>query len=233
MLRTYFYNKVPANQSALYTKPANEGEEWDKAYELKPSADSVPVKAVGFQDLQKRSQTQVNHVAQSRVLLQQINEKYKNLSDKHNLDTSSRIISIKSRNETISKRILKLVSILAILKSKGYQLSPSEEKLIQTLKELLNRSNDPSGLGKSNELWARLSILKEKAISWNDQLDNSLGLSNVKNENSENSEELEQNEIKRDQILKISKILQQQQNGIKYLDELLKEDDEILQKILN
>lgn len=228
-LKTFFYNTVPENQSALYTKPANENEEWDKAYAKKPSNNSIPVRAVGFGDLQKRSQTQINHVAQARVILQQISEKNKMLSDKHDLDTASRIIAAKAKHSRISKRILRLVSTLAVLKSKGYQLSPNEEKLIQTFQELLNKSQDPSGLGKSNELWARLAVLKEKAKSLSDQLDNTLGIQNLDNNNVDDINDSEQ---KQSQILKIAQVLQQQQNGIKYLAEIIENDEKTVQNFL-
>lgn len=228
-LKTFFYNTVPENQSALYTKPANENEEWDKAYANKPSNNSIPVRAVGFGDLQKRSQTQINHVAQARVILQQISEKNKMLSDKHDLDTASRIIAAKARHSRISKRILRLVSTLAVLKSKGYQLSPNEEKLIQTFQELLEKSQDPSGLGKSNELWARLAVLKEKAKSLSDQLDNTLGIQKLDNNNVDDINDSEQ---KQEQILKIAQVLQQQQNGIKYLSEIIEGDEKTIQKFL-
>ncbi|KAH3667046.1 hypothetical protein WICMUC_005393 [Wickerhamomyces mucosus] len=227
LLKTFFYNTVPENQSALYTKPANENEEWDKAYEKRPTTSSIPVRAVGFEDLQKRSQTQINHVAQARVILQQISEKYKILSDKHELDTQSRITSAKAKNTRISRRILKLVSTLAVLKSKGYQLSPSEEKLLQVFQELLEKSQDPSGLGKSNELWARLSILKEKAKSLSEQLDSAFDMKS--DNNVDNHKDTAQSQK---QILKIAKVLQEQQNGIKFLSETLQEDEKIVDKTL-
>lgn len=232
-LKTYFYNTVPENQAALYTKPENETEEWDKAYANRPNSTSIPVKAVGFEDLQKRSQIQINHVAQARVILQQISEKNKILSDKHDLDTASRIVAAKARHARISKGLLKLASTLSVLKSKGYQLSPQEEKLIENFQELLTKSQDPSGLGKSNELWARLAVLKEKAKSLSEQLDNTLGLKSTESANDSNgSNNEESNDQTQEQIYKIAKILSQQQKGIKYLDEIVAEDEKIIEKHL-
>jgi nuclear pore complex protein Nup54 len=227
-LKTYFYNRVSENQTALYTKPGYEDDDWDKAYESRPSTDSIPVRAVGFEDLQKRSQTQVNHVAQARAILQQISEKYKMLSDKHELDTASRIVAAKARHTRVSRRILSLVSTLAVLKSKGYQLSPSEEKLIQNFQELLHKSQDPSGLGKTNELWARLAILKEKAKSLSEQMDNTLGI-----QSNEPSEDLNDAEKTQRQVLQIAKVLEEQQKGLKYLDDIVDEDKKTLEKLSN
>lgn len=222
-LKTYFYNKVAENQAALYTKPANEDDEWDKAFEARP-ADTVPVRAVGFGDLEKRSQTQVNHVAQARVVLQQISEKYKMLSDKHELDTASRIVAAKARHIRVSRRILRLVSTLAVLKSKGYQLSPSEETLIQGLQALLEKSQDPSGLGKTNELWARLAILKEKAKSLGEQVDTALGIK---------AEETEENgEQRQRQVLQIAQVLQEQQKGLKCLADVVGEDQKTVEALM-
>lgn len=225
-LKTYFYNKVSENQSALYAKPLNEDDDWIKAYEKRPSSEYIPVRAVGFEDLQKRSQTQVNHVAQARVILQQISEKYKMLSDKHELDTASRIVASKARHTRISRRVLRLVSTLAVLKSKGYQLSPVEEKLIQNFQGLLDKSQDPSGLGKTNELWARLAILKEKAKGLSEQMDNSLGIKRA-----EPSEELDDGEKTQRQVLQIAMVLQQQQTGLNYLSEVIQQDKAVLDKL--
>lgn len=226
VLKTYFYNKVPETQAALYSKPINEDEQWDKAFESRPSNNLIPVRAVGFEDLQKRSQTQVNHVAQARVVLQQISDKYKMLSDKHELDTASRIVAAKAKHTRISRRILKLVSTLAVLKSRGYQLSPSEEKLIQNFQELLDKSQDPSGLGKTNELWARLAILKEKAKSLSDQMDKSLGLNSH-----EQADDLTDIDSKQRQVLMIAQSLEEQQKGLKYLSEIIKEDQATLETL--
>lgn len=225
-LTTYFYNVVDPSVASSYVKPANETEAWDKANDNKPRPNTVPVRATGFEDLQRRSQAQVNHVGQARLVLQQINEQYSQISSKHSLDTSARITNARAKNLRIQRRVLKLVSAMAVLKSKGYQLSPSEESLIQSFQGLLSQSQDPSGLGKSDELWARLSILKDKAKLLSEQLDSAFGGASGENNINEDEESKEQ-------VLRIAKVLEQQFNGLQYLAEIVEEDKKFLSKKLS
>ena len=127
-------------------------------------------------------------------------------------------------------------------------------------KNLLKRSEDPAGLGKTNELWARLSVLKERAKTISDQLDNTLIIINENDKNRENKKSLDRDgdwnkrtttTTKRsaidvtsssnsdqfgkdsNDIDKIAHILSNQQRGISYLNSVIEKDNKIIDKIIN
>lgn len=238
-LRAFVYNKANGNDALVYNKPVNiSQEEWDEALDKKPSADVIPMEVLGFEGLNQRTQLQRENVAQARVILNQILEKSTQLQQKHELDTAARIVKAQSRNTQIGKRILGLGTRLAILKSRGLPLSVSEEKMWSQFQALLQRSNDPAGLGKTNELWARLAVLKERAKNISDQLDNTLVVASERSgkisENAVNGKtdsEVADDEVEK-RVEKIVETLSNQQRGICYLNEVLDKDHQALDKAL-
>ena len=241
-LRTFVYNKVNEQEALLYNKPANIlQEEWDQAIRNKPNNEVIPVELLGFDALNQRNILQIENVAQIRIILKQLLEKNNQLQQRHEIDIASRILKVNSKNVELETRLLKLGSQLALLKNRGLPLNVTEEKMWNQFKDLLNRSKDPSGLGKTNELWARLAVLKERARNISDQLDNTIvtidqngGSSsatsagvNPTNLNRQNSEDAA-NDMNID---KIAHILSSQQKGIKYLKEVLDKDQAVLEKV--
>lgn len=245
-LRTFVYNKVNEDLAMLYNKPATIlQEEWDNAIKEKPSNSVIPVELLGFEALNQRNQLQIENVAQIRIILKQLLEKNTQLQQRHELEIASRILKVESKNVEIERRILKLGSQLAILKNRGLPLNITEEKMWNQFKELLNRSQDPSGLGKTNELWARLAVLKERARNISDQLDNTLviisqtgGVNVPTNKNNKSNEAVhtlnrqDSEDIKNDiNIDKIAHILSNQQQGITYLKSVLDKDQSTVEKL--
>ncbi|QHS73427.1 FG-nucleoporin NUP57 [Saccharomyces paradoxus] len=232
-LRAFVYNKVNETEAILYTKPGQVlQEEWDQAMEKKPSPQTIPIQIYGFEGLNQRNQVQTENVAQARIILNHILEKSTQLQQKHELDTASRILKAQSRNVEIEKRILKLGTQLAILKNRGLPLGIAEEKMWSQFQTLLQRSEDPAGLGKTNELWARLAILKERAKNISSQLDSKLM---VFNDDAKNQDSMSQGtgEESNDRINKIVEILTNQQRGITYLNEVLEKDAVIVKEYKN
>ncbi|CAI4493541.1 CDG_1a_G0021160.mRNA.1.CDS.1 [Saccharomyces cerevisiae] len=232
-LRAFVYNKVNETEAILYTKPGQVlQEEWDQAMEKKPSPQTIPIQIYGFEGLNQRNQVQTENVAQARIILNHILEKSTQLQQKHELDTASRILKAQSRNVEIEKRILKLGTQLATLKNRGLPLGIAEEKMWSQFQTLLQRSEDPAGLGKTNELWARLAILKERAKNISSQLDSKLM---VFNDDTKNQDSMSKGtgEESNDRINKIVEILTNQQRGITYLNEVLEKDAAILKKYKN
>ncbi|SMN22330.1 similar to Saccharomyces cerevisiae YGR119C NUP57 Nucleoporin [Maudiozyma saulgeensis] len=243
-LRTFVYNKVNEQEALLYSKPANIlQEEWDQAVRNKPNNDVIPVELLGFEALNQRNLLQIENVAQIRIILKQLLEKNTQLQQRHEIEIASRILKVTSKNVEIESRLLKLGSQLALLKNRGLPLNVTEEKMWNQFKVLLNRSQDPSGLGKTNELWARLAVLKERARNISDQLDNTLvtinqngGSTTSTNDSSktgaaslnrQNGEE-PANDMNID---KIAHILASQQKGITYLQEVLDKDQAVVDKL--
>ncbi|PTN21672.1 FG-nucleoporin NUP57 [Saccharomyces cerevisiae] len=232
-LRAFVYNKVNETEAILYTKPGHVlQEEWDQAMEKKPSPQTIPIQIYGFEGLNQRNQVQTENVAQARIILNHILEKSTQLQQKHELDTASRILKAQSRNVEIEKRILKLGTQLATLKNRGLPLGIAEEKMWSQFQTLLQRSEDPAGLGKTNELWARLAILKERAKNISSQLDSKLM---VFNDDTKNQDRMSKGtgEESNDRINKIVEILTNQQRGITYLNEVLEKDAAIVKKYKN
>ena len=232
-LRAFVYNKVNETEAILYTKPGHVlQEEWDQAMEKKPSPQTIPIQIYGFEGLNQRNQVQTENVAQARIILNHILEKSTQLQQKHELDTASRILKAQSRNVEIEKRILKLGTQLATLKNRGLPLGIAEEKMWSQFQTLLQRSEDPAGLGKTNELWARLAILKERAKNISSQLDRKLM---VFNDDTKNQDSMSKGtgEESNDRINKIVEILTNQQRGITYLNEVLEKDAAIVKKYKN
>lgn len=263
-LRTFVYNKVNETEAMLYPKPANViQEEWDLAQERKPKEFNViPIQLNGFEELNQRNQLQIQNVAQIRIILKEMLDKNVKLKQQHELETAARILKVTSKNQEIERRILKLGSQLAILKNRGLPLSINEEKMWLQFKELLKKSDDPAGLGKTNELWARLAVLKERAKNISDQLDRTLVIIND-NGGSVNESSLDGNDVLKHndkdhisgssgntggsnqrstsssnelgtnpRIDKIAQIINNQQQGIQYLNKVLQKDHAIVDKLI-
>ncbi|ODQ79938.1 hypothetical protein BABINDRAFT_161603 [Babjeviella inositovora NRRL Y-12698] len=226
LLRTHFYNKVSENEALAYAqqRPQNETpESWEKAMQNRPDPKTtVPVRASGFEDVSKRVETQTQFVASSRMLLNQINEKQKQLAEKHELDTATRVAHAKQKHTQLARRILRLAAILAVIKSKGYPLSPEEEVLAKQFEELNKTLVNPTGLGRVNEIFARLAILKDRASNLSTQLDQKLGQDNDGAEAEKKNSE---------SINKILGVLSKQQVGLQYLNDVLEKDKETLAKL--
>lgn len=224
-LKTHFYNKVNDESiAASIQRPADDSpEEWEHAMSQKPAKyPSVPVKVKGFDDLLKRSSVQVDHIKHSRVILNKVNDNLNNLSSLHDLSNSTRLLNCKTKHKQLSKKLLKITTILSILKSKGYPLTHEEEKLRDEFDNLLKKLNDPIGLGKTNELWAKLSNLKERGKN----LDLQLGDVNLNGESELSNDENDP------VIQKISSILLKHQQGIQFLYETIEKDKDLLDKQL-
>ncbi|CDK25330.1 unnamed protein product [Kuraishia capsulata CBS 1993] len=233
LLKTHFYNKVSSNELiANYQRPEDESpEEWEKAMSERPNKyNSVPVRARGFDDLLKRSNIQVEHIKQSRVILNEIHENLTKLSDKHDLDTSVRLAACKTKHKALSRKLLKIAIILSILKSKGYPLTKDEEKLSQQFETLLKSVEDPVGLARSNELWARLSNLRERARNISVQLEHQES-TNLSNGVSDTANDFERDNGYDAVVAKFTSVLAKQQQGIQFLYDTIEDDKETLSKL--
>lgn len=243
-LKTHFYNKFnqeEINALMQQQRPANESpEDWDSAMSERPSAQHYPVKITSFSDVSQRIETQLDHVAKSRILLNNINEKQTQLSSKHDLDNSTRILKAKARHTKLSRRLLRLATVLAILKLKGYPLLPEEEEISKQFQTLNSRFSDPNGpVGKLSDLYARLAILKGRSEDISLQLESSIGsihggLNDIMNgkEGAGVVDGTDSNNYIDQIVNQLTKLLYKQQVGLSYLNELLQKDLETVDKKL-
>lgn len=182
-LKTHFYNKLNENDLQILLnqpRPMNESpDDWNKAMSERPNNQYYPIKITSFSDVSNRIETQLDHVKKSRYLLNLINENQSKLSSKHDLENSIRIKNCKTKHVKLSRRLLKLATTLAILKLRGYPLLPEEEEISKQFELLNSKLNDPNNsLSKLNDLFARLTILKQKSDALNYQFNNSINLMN-------------------------------------------------------
>lgn len=239
-LKTHLYNKLndqEINVLLSQQRPSNESpEDWDNAMSKRPSPHHYPIKVTSFTDVAQRIETQLDHVAKSRILLNGINEKQSSLSSKHDLDNTTRILKAKARHVKLLRRLLRLATVLAILKLKGYPLLPEEEELSKQFDLLNQKLNDPNGsLGKLNDVFARLAILKERSEDLSYQFDSSLNsMNNVHGNNIEpnNEKDIIDDGKNNDEVInKLSKLLLKQQVGLNHLNDVLEKDLESVNKL--
>ncbi|CAK9436424.1 uncharacterized protein LODBEIA_P09820 [Lodderomyces beijingensis] len=237
-LKTHFYNKFndqEIGQLLAQPRPANETvEDWDKAMSERPGPNFFPVKITSFTEVAQRIEAQLDQVAKSRVLLNTINERLNTLSAKHDLENTTRILKAKARHTQLSRRLLRLATVLAILKLKGYPLLPEEEEIARQFDILTAKINDPnSPIGKLGDIFAKLAVLKERAEDLNSQFDQSMHKLNgsLGNENPA-KESKEENGNTDDVINKIAKVLLKQQMGLNYLNSVLEKDSEKVQSLI-
>lgn len=237
-LKTYIYNKFSEQEIAVLMqqpRPANESpESWENAMANRPSALHYPVKVSSFTEVAQRIEVQLDHVAKSRVLLNNINEQLNQLSAKHDLDNTTRILKAKVRHAKISRRLLRLATVLAVLKLKGYPMLPEEEEMSKQFQTLSSRLNDPNGpSGKLSDLYARLAILKSRSEDISARMESSIqtingGLANFGGSKPDGSSEAA---VGNEHIMnQLTKLLYKQQVGLSYLNDVVEKD---LEKVAN
>lgn len=235
--KTYLYNRFSEQEVAVLLqqpRPANESpEDWENAMAYRPSALHYPVKVSSFTEVAQRIEVQLDHVAKSRVLLNNIYEQLNQLSSKHDLDNTTRILKAKVRHAKLSRRLLRLATVLAVLKLKGYPMLPEEEEMSKQFQVLNSRLSDPNGpLGKLSDLYARLAILKSRSEDMSAHMESSIqsinsGLAPFVTEKDGSTEIVAANEHT---INQLTKLLYKQQVGLSYLNDVVEKD---LEKVKN
>lgn len=231
-LKTYIYNRFSEQEIAALLqqpRPANESpEDWENAMANRPSALHYPVRVASFSEVAQRIEVQLDHVAKSRVLLNKIYEQLNQLSSKHDLDNTTRILKAKVRHAKLSRRLLRLATVLAVLKLKGYPMLPEEEEMSKQFQALNTRLNDPNGpSGKLSDLYARLAILKSRSEDMSARMESSIqsingGLTSFVGGDQDGSAEAA---IGNEHIMnQLAKLLYKQQVGLSYLNDVVQKD---------
>lgn len=231
-LKSYVYNRFSEQEIAVLMqqpRPADESsEDWENAMANRPSALHYPVKVSSFSEVAQRIEVQLNHVARSRVLLNNIYEQLNQLSSKHDLDNTTRILKAKVRHAKLSRRLLRLATVLAVLKLKGYPMLPEEEEMSKQLQTLNSRLNNPNGpLGKLSDLYARLEILKSRSEDMSAYMESSIqsingGLSAISGIEKDGSGEAA---VGNEQIMnQLTKQLYKLQVGLSYVNDVVQKD---------
>lgn len=220
VFETHLYNKYSEAEIAQLLqqpRPANESpEEWEKAMAARPSPLRFPVKVALFDEIAQRVEVQLAHVAKLRVLLNNINDQSTQLASQRDLDTQTRLAEAQARHTALLRRLLKLASLLAVLKLKGYPLLPEEEELSRQFEALNARISDPCGsVGKLGDLYARLAILKGRSEEVLARLATSIKIMDGDLNEGAKTEEV---------VQLLTKLLYKQQVGLNYLNDVLQQD---------
>jgi nuclear pore complex protein Nup54 len=160
----YFYNSVKPDEAPFYgPAPYEDGRKWEEALAKKPSDGSIPVLARGFEEIAARIQYQHLAVTGLRTRLHEINNSLSLMKDQHELNVASRITEAKRKHIVHTQRTLALATKVQILRNRGYVMDQAEEELKKKLIELEKRTFDPVLGGRQEEIWARMSGVRERA----------------------------------------------------------------------
>ncbi|BFZ55527.1 hypothetical protein PYCC9005_002568 [Savitreella phatthalungensis] len=241
MFRAYFYNRVGVETAALYTKPADHSQRaWEEAVAARPDDAVIPVLAVGFNDLRARVQSQEQQVYAYRVRMNECAAKLDELANRHALHASPKLSAARQRQQELARRALALAAKTQVLKCRGYALRPEEEQLRQRLRDLQERANRPDTLGRLDDVWAKMTLLKQRqkqiskeieadgyvrVINFDDQEEDE-GITTDKdglpvNSKSKSNSTAGQNAVA---LQHITQVLADHAKGIAYVSDLLKAD---------
>jgi nuclear pore complex protein Nup54 len=160
----YFYRNVTEDEAAYYGPTQGEDHrKWEEALSNKPFPGCVPVLCRGFEEVGERISIQTIAIRMLRERLHQINNCLTVLKDAHELDIASRISEAKRKHIVSTQRTLALATKVQILRNRGYVMDQQEEELKKKLVELEKKTFDPVLGGRQEEIWARMSGVRERA----------------------------------------------------------------------
>jgi len=143
-------------------QPGEDEKKWEEALAKKPSSNSVPHLACGFEGIAERIQKQVGAVNNLRVRIHEVNNCLMVIKDSHELSVASRISEAKRKHVAFTQRTLALATKVQILRNRGYVMDQQEEELKKKLAELERKTFDPVLGGRQEEIWARMSGVRER-----------------------------------------------------------------------
>lgn len=129
--------------------------------------------AVGFEQVGTRLARQVEHLNGFNIRLHEINEALTTLLQKHDVVISVRTLAAKRRHQALSNRCLALAAKVQVLRNRGYAMSAEEEDLKGKLLMLERAVFDPALHGRSEEIWARMMGIRERAKGLQEDLERS------------------------------------------------------------
>jgi nuclear pore complex protein Nup54 len=160
----YFYNQVTEEQAPYFAPGPNEDEKkWEEALKDKPTPGSIPVLARGPLEVGKRLEVQALCLRGIQLKLHELNDVLTKRLQAHDLQYSVRAAEARRKHIVLSRRTLALATKVQVLRNKGYTLDTNEEQLKAKINGLWDEAFDPVFSGRQEEIWARLSVLRERA----------------------------------------------------------------------
>ncbi|KAF1990079.1 hypothetical protein K402DRAFT_247596 [Aulographum hederae CBS 113979] len=162
--KTFFYNEVPADIASYYVPDVSEDAAgWEEALAKRPSETSVPILAVGIVAVNERMTKQSEFVHAFQGRMHDINNSLSYMIKEHDLSLKTRAEEAKRRHHQLSLRCMALAGKVQVLRNRGYALGPAEEELKKKIAQLEKQTFDPILGGRAEEIWARLSGVRERA----------------------------------------------------------------------
>lgn len=160
----YFYNKVDESMAPFYRPaPYEDPKAWEEALSKKPGPGYIPVLCSGFAQMGERIKTQQRNLAEFNARLHEINSSLSAMLQNHDIKTSIRAMDARRKHIVLKQRALALATKVQVLRNRGYALGSDEEELKNKLLQLERGISDP-GLGaRSEEIWARMISVQERA----------------------------------------------------------------------
>ncbi|KAJ4289758.1 Nucleoporin nup57 [Kalmusia sp. IMI 367209] len=160
----YFYNAVKPEEAPFYgPAPHEDHKKWEEALANKPGEGSIPILVRGFEEMAARIKYQVLAINSLQHRMHEMNNCLTLIKDEHELKTAPRIIKAKQKHIEHTQRTLALATKVQILRNRGYVMDQAEEDLKKKLLELEKRAFDPINGGRQEEIWARMSSVRERA----------------------------------------------------------------------
>ncbi|TKA52392.1 hypothetical protein B0A53_05099 [Rhodotorula sp. CCFEE 5036] len=164
--QTYFYNELPAGQSAaMYSRPVEGArrDEWDRATRENPDPERlIPALALGFPAVQHRLELQQRLNLQHQTLLDQIHAHLDSLSSTHSLTTSLRTLRARQNAVALQARVTRLVA------KAGAGLGPMKNASVRRDEDELRvrlegmKAEVEALKARTGELWAGVGAVKAK-----------------------------------------------------------------------
>lgn len=160
----YFYNQVPAETAPYYhPAPGEDEKKWEEALQKKPNENAIPVLIRGFWELGERIKTQDQAVKILRQRMHDINKSLDQRMQDHDLKFTAKTQKARRKHVELSRRTLALATKVQVLRNRGYALDSTEEELRKKLQQLEKGAFDPVLNGRQEEIWARLTVVRERA----------------------------------------------------------------------
>jgi nuclear pore complex protein Nup54 len=164
VFRHYFYNKVEENMAPYYRPPQNEDPKaWEDALAKKPGSGFIPVLCVGFAQMGERIKLQQRNLANFNARLHEINNSLTSMMQNHETSTSVRAMDARRKHLVLKQRCLALATKVQVLRNRGYAMGGDEEVLRTKLMALEKNVADPGVDARSEEIWARMLIVQQRA----------------------------------------------------------------------
>jgi nuclear pore complex protein Nup54 len=162
----YFYQEVGADRAPYYGVPDSEDPvKWEEALKSKPTDGSIPVLARGFGEIGIAGRIRLQDAAM-KALYERVREIDASLGqriEEHDLKFTVRTQEARRRHVALSRRCLALATKVQVLRNRGYALDAAEEELKAKLARLEKETFDPVVGGRQEELWARMTVVRERA----------------------------------------------------------------------